>query len=168
MGPPLKGLTTPGKSKVQWPTPAPPKCWMVTVKARPPCATKPPWVPTSDPLVTNKVRDPSAFDDHLVVSPKTLPGYPGRSPMWSTQSKCPLAEPSENSVASNPKELTPLKPAATRSVMLAVPPPWMVHITDGALTAAEAECAASIATAREIAGMRYASLFMMSPIHVPQ
>ena len=141
--------------------PAPPKVWIVTVKGKPPGTTRPFGKLTSFPSVTYKLTAPVVgFRDQLVISPKMFPGYPGVSPIWSTQSKCPRAEPSEKSVASNPNVLTPIP-----SSIMAIPPPLILPTTVAALAATG--CDASIATASEIAAMSFTSFCMMSLFHLP-
>src|SRR5438132_5471159 len=68
----------------------------------------------------------------LVTSPKMLPGR--LSPCWSTQSKCPVAEPSARSVTSIPNAVLPA--ASPRGCISAVPPPWMVATTVAPLATA--------------------------------
>src|SRR3989454_719661 len=68
----------------------------------------------------------------LVTSPKMLPGR--LSPCWSTQSTCPVAEPSARSVTSIPNAVLPA--ASPGGCISAVPPPWMVATTVAPLATA--------------------------------
>src|SRR6266568_4993396 len=78
--------------------------------------------------------------------------------MWSAQSKCPDAEPSENNVASNPKDVAFIP--GGRSVMTLVPPPLILPTTVAALAAPG--WMASIAKASEIAAIKVTSFRMIS------
>ena len=76
------------------------------------------------PLTFSTMTVPSV--DQLVTSPKMLPGKPVLSPCWSTQSKRPVAEPSDRSLTPIPNVLLP---AASGACISAVPPPLMVATT---------------------------------------
>src|SRR5438445_812355 len=104
------------------------------------------------------------FSDQLVTSPKMFPA--NVSSCWSTQSTCPVAEPSEKRVAWIPKELMLLSPIPGPAYIKAVPPPLMVATTVTTFAAAAAGCDAIIAIAKEIAGTRCSS-FRMSLLLAP-
>src|SRR5204863_1233753 len=82
--------------------------------------------------------------DQLVTSPKMLPGR--LSPCWSTQSTCPVAEPSARSVTSIPNAVLPA--ASPGSCISAVPPPLMV-----ATTVAAPDCRATMSAAGKALGL---------------
>src|SRR2546430_17310516 len=82
--------------------------------------------------------------DQLVTSPKMLPGKPGASPWWSTQPKCPVAEPSDRSLTPIANELLP---AAIGGCISAVPAPLIV-----ATTVAGPRCGARMPAAGKIPG----------------